>query len=161
VDDMSVYRLSFDKMEVSSYLLDLDGQLIACNRQLLQFFGIDAQDKHSIYEMLQQHSQRSIQQEDTSALISGSKNITIQSTIHGTGDILYFEMVRTPLFDESGTAFGLMVTIQDITKQKKMELRLEEVEARLKYIDKCLGEVDPINETPIPYFLDSVQLLEH
>jgi hypothetical protein len=26
---------------------------------------------------------------------------------------------------------------------------------------QSLTEVDPINETPIPYFLDSVQLLEH
>ena len=122
---MQTYQIAFEKMDVPSYLLDKDGRLVACNRQLLRFFGIDVQDENSIYNMLRQHGLwtfqqiQNFQQEDMSTLISGKKNTQMQAVIHENGDILYFEMMRTPLFDESGNGFGLMVTIRDVTKQKQ------------------------------------------
>lgn len=144
-DHMQAYQIAFKKMDVPAYLLDSDGQLFACNIQLLRFLGLDVPNDHSIYNMLAQHGlwtrqqMQSFQQEDMSILISGNKNTTLQTVIHEKGDILYFEIVRTPLFDESGQAFGLMVTLRDITKQKQLETKVKDLEARLRYVNKFIG----------------------
>lgn len=130
---------------MSSYLLDQEGRLVACNRQLLRFFGVETQDAHSIYNMFQQRGFwtfqqiQQIQQQDTAALISGNKNTTIHQVIHANGDILYFEFVRTPLFDDSGNGFGLVVGIRDVTQQKQMEAKLKSLEERLNYCNKLLN----------------------
>lgn len=142
---MHIYQIAFEKMDVPSYLLDEYGRLTSCNRQLLRFLDVDVQDENSIYNMFHQHGlwtlqqTQNFQQEDMSTLISGKKNTTIQSVIHGNGEVLYFEFVRTPLFDKSGNAFGLMVTMRDITKQKQMETKFNDQEERLKYVSKFLG----------------------
>lgn len=147
---MNAYQIAFEKMDIPSYLLTHDGQLLACNRQLLRFLGIEKQENNSIYNLLRQHGLWSVQQiqnfqlEDMNAIISGKKNTEIQAGIHGGDDILYFEFVRIPLFDESGTSFGLMVTMRDITKQKKVEVKLQEVEARLKYLNKLIGDPETL-----------------
>lgn len=145
---MQVYQIAFKKMDVPSYLLDRDGQLLACNIQLLRFLGLDVQNDNSIYNMLCVHGlwtrqqMQYFQQEDMNTLISGNKNVTLHSVIHEKGDIFYFEIVRTPLFDESGHGFGLMVTLRDITKQKQLEGKVKELEARLRYVNKFLGTSD-------------------
>lgn len=136
---MDAYRMIFEKMDMASYLLDVEGRLVACNRKLLRFLGIDSQYDNSIYTMFRQQglwtSQQiqQIQYEDSAALISGQNNTTIRQAIHASGRIVYFEFIRTPLFDESGLGFGLMVGIRDVTQQKHMEEKLRSLEERLKY----------------------------
>lgn len=141
---MDAYRMIFEKMDVASYLLDVEGHLVACNCKLWRLFGIDSQHENSIYTIFHQQglwtSQQiqQIQHEDAAALISGQNNTTIRQAIHASGRILYFEFIRTPLFDESGIGFGLMVGIRDVTQQKQMEEKLRSLEERLKYCNTLL-----------------------
>lgn len=157
---MQAYRIAFDKFDVPAYLLDQEGQLLACNGQLLRFFGFEAQGVNSIYEMLHQQGLftrqqiKNFYQEDTHTLVSGKKNTTVETVINQTGDILSFEIVRSPLFDDAGNGFGLMVSIRNITKQKVMESKFKELEARLKYVTQYIGDTektisDSVNCAPL------------
>ena len=145
---MDIYKLAFEKMDAPSYLLDANGQLSDCNRLLLDFLGVAAQNENSIYNMFHRHGLwtrqqiQNFQQDDMGAIVSGIKSKKEQSVIHESGDVLYFEFVRIPLFDESGNAFGLMVTIYNVTKQKLMGTKLKEKEERLNYVNKLIDHSD-------------------
>lgn len=137
-----IYAKAFAKIENMLYLVDKDGFLIDCNANLLRFLGcssIDTDSITSIYELM--HKQglwtseqiQNFQQHDIRAIMSGKSEIAQHAMINNKGAILYFEILRTPLSDDSGNALGLAVTFRDITKLKQLTEQVRNLKSQVRY----------------------------
>lgn len=135
---LQIYRSAFAKMEDFIYLLDKDGFLIDCNKNLLRFLGF-SKPIGSIYDMMQKQSLwtseqiRYFQQHDIDAIMSGTAQKEQQALIKNDGSIHYFVFSRVPLADEQGNALGLLVVLSDQTKQKQLNERLKHIKAKMRY----------------------------
>lgn len=154
LDVMSIYMSAFTKTDNLSYLLDQEGQLQACNQNLLRFLGFDGIGEHTIYSMLHQRGLwisaqiEKMQQNDLDALISGKKMIEEQTIINEQGCVLGFEVSRMPLSDLSGNALGLMVSLRDISGQKRLAEQLKNLKNQLRYTNKILGHTHTADDEP-------------
>lgn len=150
-DALQIYMSAFTKMDNFAYLLDREGGLKACNQNLLRFLGFDEIGEHSIYSMLHQQglwisSQiEKMQQHDINTLISGKKMVEELTIINNKGIILGFEVSRIPLMDGSGIALGLMVSLRDITSEKRLAEQLKDLKNQLRHNNKMLGNADAVN----------------
>lgn len=137
-----IYASAFSQTNDLVYILDKDGLLIDCNYNLLRFLGLNnSQDASlgSIYELM--HKQglwtaeqlKNFKQNDIEVLTSGKKTTEQQAIINNNGSISYFEFSRTPFIDASGTGLGLIVTIRDLSKQKKLEEQVKNAKAQSAY----------------------------
>lgn len=151
-DALQIYMSAFTKMDSFIYLLDQEGGLKACNQNLLRFLGFDRIGEHTIYSMLYQQglwisSQiEKMQQHDINTLISGKKMVEDLTIINNKGTILGFEVSRIPLMDVSGNALGLMVSLRDITSEKRVAEQLKDLKNQLRHTNKMLGNADTVND---------------
>jgi PAS domain S-box-containing protein len=142
-----LYIKAFTKMENMVYLIDKDGFLIDCNANLLRFLGyrhIEDNSIGSIYEMMRRQGLwtseqiQNFQNHDIAIIMSGKNDIDHQAIINHHGTILYFEILRTALSDESGNALGLTVTFREITKQKQLTEQVKNLKSQLRYQHKAV-----------------------
>ncbi len=158
-----VYANAFSKTNNLVYLLDKDGFLMDCNDNLLKFLGFNSNPTHSqdsIYDLMRKQGLwtleqlKQFKQKDIGVLISGNKTIDQQALISSNGSIHYFEFSRTPFTDSSGLVLGLLVTIRDLTKQKKLEDQLKNLKTQAKYNNLSEGMT---TDNPRPF--DKIRIL--
>jgi PAS domain S-box-containing protein len=142
-----LYIRAFAKMDNMVYLIDKDGFLIDCNANLLRFLGynhIEDNSIGSIYAMMRQQGLwnseqiQNFQNHDIAVFMSGKSEIEHQAIINNHGTILYFEILRTAISDESGNALGLSVTFRDLTKQKHLTEQVKNLKSQTRYNHKSV-----------------------
>lgn len=147
-----IYAQAFAKTDNLLYLIDKDGYLIDCNANLLHLLDCSPEEAGSIgsiYELM--HHQglwtseqiENFEQHDIQAIVSGKAEIEQQAMINNNGAILYFEIVRTPLSDESGSALGLSVVFRDITKQKQLTEQVRHLKSQVRYSHRSVTTAVP------------------
>ena len=128
------FRELFDGAPVGYHELDIKGRIVEVNNTELEMMGYKAE------EMLNHGAWEFIVETDTSrkaiaAKIAGS--IPTDSTYERTylrrdGTTLQVLLTDRPLRNEAGNVVGIRSTVQDITKRKRMEEDLRELERRFR-----------------------------
>ncbi len=142
-----LYASAFSQTNDLIYLLDKDGFLIDCNHNLLKFLGLNTTDnsQDSIYDLMRtqglwtQEQLKNFKQSDIDVLMSGKRTTEQQTIINNNGSIHYFEFSRIPFIDPTGTVGGLLVTLRDLTKQKKLEEQFKNLKTELLYNNVSSG----------------------
>lgn len=137
-----IYACAFSQTNDLVYILDKDGHLIDCNLSLLRFLGLNDTKgipPDSIYELMRNQGLwtpeqlKYFKQSDSEVLVTGKKISEQQAIINNSGSVCYFEFSRSPFIDASGTNLGLIVTIRDLSDQKKLEEQVKRAKAQATY----------------------------
>lgn len=142
--NIQTYVNAFNQMPGLMYLLDNNCVLIDCNTNLIKLLELETIDTESVGALYKVFAKRRlwneqqiqlIKQNDIDAIIAGQTNTneTELPVFDSNGDINYFKFTRIPLFNNENTVLGLLVILQNITKQKHMEEQLDSIKKELQH----------------------------
>lgn len=124
------------------YILDKNGILTGGNKHFLQLFGVEKLEelKGSVYSQLIKRGHFSaprvqlLKQADINVMLSGQAQFDVAEhpIVAPDGNIIYYLATRVPLLNSRGKVNGLVVILNDISEQKKVDEQLQKMKERLQ-----------------------------
>lgn len=132
----SQFRLrdaAFDVAPVARLVVNANNQLAIMTQSAREIFGLSAQDIGRRLQDLE-ISYRPVELRSLIEQAHGEKGTVSRSGVErrsGKGEVEYFEVVVTPLYD-NGTGLGTSITFLEVTQQRKLQAEAEDFSRRLE-----------------------------
>ena len=139
----SIYAHAFRLMQGYMYLLDKDCILVDCNTNFLTLLGLSSLPEKNIGSLYKQMVEQGLWSENQMSLIKAADINAILSqqpqherlelpSVDKKGRVTIYQFSRIPLIDDSGTVYGLLVILNDITEFKQITEQLEKIKKQLQ-----------------------------
>ncbi len=131
-----------DSIGAYVYAKDLDGRYTYVNQLVCELFGCPPE------EILGKDDSHFFSLEDSDELKQNDRRVMNEgiviateerNVIKETGEVRYYQTVKSPLYDQKGTICGMYGVSTDITKRKKLELELA---AKQELLDCIVNNID-------------------
>lgn len=157
-DLLNLYHKSFQASAQYAYILDRDGHLLDCNKNLMKVLGCDSLDTHAvgaIYKLMLDKQFGNEQQLMTLKETDIDKLVGHDTEVHenrmplliNKKTSLQFKVTRTPLFNDKQEQTGMLVCLQDITREVVLEEQFAKVKAQLARENAKIGESGSYSST--------------
>jgi PAS domain S-box-containing protein len=137
----ALYSSLVNSMPFYLYRIDINGCLTFVNKSLLETFKVSLEDiiGKSAYDFYPIELAKKYNLDDRKVIETGQTISLVEENInHATGERIFVEVIKQPIFDSEGRVDGLQGIFYDITERKlaneKIQSLLEEKEHILKEI---------------------------
>jgi PAS domain S-box-containing protein len=117
------------------WLKDLEGVFLTCNPMFERFFGAKEADivGKTDYDFVDRELADFFRENDRKAIAAGRPSSNEEwISMADDGRRVYLETIKSPVYDDDGSAFGVLGIGRDITKRKLTQDKLLESEARFR-----------------------------
>tara|TARA_R110000868_G_scaffold306734_3_gene568115 strand:+ start:42338 stop:44560 length:2223 start_codon:yes stop_codon:yes gene_type:complete len=170
VDAILFFRL-MDHLNESIFFKDLDSRFIRINKECARKFGLDhpkdAIGKTDFDIFGEKHAQQAY--DDEQCILATEEpifqKVEKETFVDEPGKISYAATTKLPLYDEKGELIGTFGITRDITKQKKLEEKLEYDQTLFDKLSELapgflfLHEVDEDNTIRFPFASEGIREL--
>ncbi len=117
------------------YIKDIKGIFLHCNTNYLNFFKRDKEDiiGKTDFELFPALDVKRITENDNK-VINEKNTISFNHTIIKENDILYFNTIKQPLYDENNEIMGIFCIAKNITIEKQYEIINEDHSKLIEHI---------------------------
>jgi len=127
-------RAVLDTIPDPAWLKDKEGRVLAVNSAWCRFFGMDAQNVtgKTVFELLPTEFAERLANTDRT-VIESRHPLRLEETLKDkNGNLVWFETIKNPLFDDQGELVGTVGLARDITERKQTEERSLAIKAKLE-----------------------------
>jgi len=130
------YRQLFEQSPLAYLASTLDGTIQAVNRSITETFGYAADDLigHKFTEFLTPASRKKFQVNYPCFLQTGKFSGTDYEVYRADGSVATIQVTATIIRDEAGKPVSVQTIILDVTRQRIIEARVRESEARYRLL---------------------------
>ncbi len=134
-------RTLIEAIPASIYFKDPDGRNLVVNKAYEELAGRrrDAIIGKTDAELLPKNLAEQCRKSDEKVFKSGKTYMGEEKCLSQTGEIVFFETTKSPIFDEHGDIVGLVGVSRDITTRKKTEEALEASKEQYKDLVEKAG----------------------
>lgn len=146
-----------DSLASMVYIKDLNNKIISANKKFLNFFGYNESDitNNAVISRFDLSDEKEL--ETAKTLSTYDKEININ------GQVFWFELQKTPLFDVEKNIVGMIVMCSDITKRKKVEAELilakEKADEASRIKSEMIANISHELKTPIGCIMGILDLM--
>lgn len=144
IKELELYREFLENIEDGCFELDLKGSVTYTNPAAALMFGYDPDHAIGVH-----YSQSTPAAEAEKLFVifnhiykTGQRNfIEEMEILRQDGIIQYFDLMASPIVDESGRVAGFRCTIRDITERKINQERLRASEAKYRFLTEKISDI--------------------
>lgn len=136
-DSEALYHSLVDQLPMCLLRKDLEGRFTIANAQFLRFSGKAADEVigRTDFDLFPEELARKYQQDDQRVIATGEVLDTVEShRAREQGELRHVQILKTPVFDSSGTVVGIQVLFWDVTEKYAAETSLNESTALIRAI---------------------------
>lgn len=146
-DSEALYHSLVDHLPVSVLRKDRQFRYTFVNRQYLELAGREQSDVlgKTDFDLFPEHLAREYRQGDEQVLATGRIFENIESYQRTDGEVLWIQVVKSPVYDALHQAIGTQIVVADVTARKRAEEELarskEELEERNRELQKSQSDL--------------------
>lgn len=150
------FKAILDNSPESIVLIGKNHEVLSFNRTikevLQKYFKREIKEGDFYYPDFVVESSRELYMRGFNSAIEG-KTFLVHDHTENNNISLWFEYITTPIYDEYGSLLGISLSAKDITERRKLEISLQESEARFRNITALapIGIIITDNEFNITY----------
>ncbi len=150
-------RIILENTPEAFMIVDLSLNLINCNatfkRKFENVFGFEAPIGFNVLDFVRPERKKIVETNFQNALKGETvKDMLSFKGIDGTD--LFIKAIHKPIYDATGHAFGVFVSMQDVTEKQKVKERLKAEEARFQALVESGNDIIIVfNETLRPKYI--------
>ncbi len=148
------YHINNSPMGVIEF--DSDFNLLQWNKNAEHIFGWSAEEvlngKLKLDELMFEEDRPAVHRSIVELVENNTKNDLVTRNLTKKGKVIYSEWYNSVLKDEQGKVTGVMSLVLDITQRKKIEIELQEAEAKFRnLVEQSLVGVYIIQDEKLVY----------
>ncbi|HXG49349.1 MAG TPA: PAS domain-containing protein, partial [Methylomirabilota bacterium] len=140
VSSEAFYHSLVENLPQNIFRKDLDERFTFANQRFCALLGrpLDQIIGRTDFDFYPPELARKYQEDDRTVLRTGQILETVEENVGPTGEKIYVNVVKTPVFDPQGRILGTQCIFWDITERKRWEERLQQANAELARSESAL-----------------------